>query len=718
MEVKEELSNTLLADVQQRTDIDTPLLTRCTIKVVSTSEEFDKLEEEWNALIEQADGTVFQTFEWQQSWWKYFGSSHRLHCLVFHSGATTIGIAPLFTEFVRYAGVPLARRLQFIGRGLSDYLQVISLPGYEKTVLSALVQHLRSNSHEWDIFDLEDVNESSPSCSLLPALLREAGLPVYRYRGNVCPQVTLPTTAQMLMQSLGPTTGYNFRRKFKRLQSNFKSEVELYRRETDDLRAAVDAFCAIHGARWKSQGHPSAFDDDHHRAFHLEVVTKFAKRDWLRMFFLRIDGTPSAVSFSFNYKKRIYMYQSNAYGSEEVMKCSPGFLVRSIAMVEGISEGMQVFDFMRGDEPYKYKEWKASDTQNWLIRTASPRTFGRIRFRLYLLSELAGKSISRGIREYYEYRRFCLAKTPSPGQRAKYVGTKLMTLAGIGMDFIMRHSPALGKVVGPILERRNGEQASKNEHSAKPVGIRSRIISRARRYKINNIIHQRRVRRHGEHLVFKTESVHNREVRVVDSGRERQLILDNSTHSILFNDGDWSEARREYWGVILNPPFPLPPKATVLLCGLGGGTMLHLLRQDHPDWMITVLELDPVVVETARTHFGIDQQVGSDIIIGDAVKSMQKFATEGRTFDLLIDDVFFDFMAIHSTEEKELKQLMFSQLSPGGVIVFNRPIDSPHDEKKPEEFAAALRSEGHDVRTRAIRHRWWNTVIFCKTRVQ
>ncbi len=296
--------------------------------------------------------------------------------------------------------------------------------------------------------DLEDVSESAGCFGALPDQIAAVGLPLYRYHGTVCPWIPLPATEEEFNASLGSNASYNLKRKFKKLRTNFDSAVELVRRDADGIDAAIDDFSRIHGGRWKSQGHPSAFDDPNHRAFHVEVSRRLAARDWLRMYFLKVNGERVAVNFSFNYRERIYMYQSNAHGAEDVMKCSPGLLIRSVAMTEGIAEGMRVFDFMRGNETYKYREWNARDAKNWLFRSSSGTAAGRLRFFLFLWAELMTKTSTRLRWEYFEYRRFKIAgpeNVTAPG----YIGRKAVSLFRMYVDYLWRHLTGTRKHVPP-----------------------------------------------------------------------------------------------------------------------------------------------------------------------------------------------------------------------------------------------------------------------------
>ncbi len=410
----------------------------CGVRVISTDAEFDELETAWSKLLDESDATVFQSFEWSRTWWKYYAKPNQeLDILVFTIDNKIVAIAPLFKEVIGLPGMRLFSRLQFLGRGLSDYGDIIIRDGYEQPVLTSLVLHLRATAKGWDVFDIEDVNESSPVMKHLQGIMDQHGLNMYLYQGNVCPQIQLSAS-----ESSSPTNSYNFRRKLKKLKQNFTVEVELLRSDTEDLRSAIDAFAAVHGNRWKSQGYWSAFDDERNKAFHAEVAKRFACRNWLRLYFLKVDSIAVAASFHFNYNKRIYMYQSNVHGTEAVMKCSPGYLIRTLSIADGIKEGMQVFDFLRGDEPYKYTEGNAVDSRNYLMRCSSPALSGKIRFAMYLGYELLVKSRERIGREYYEYRKFTLSKKRSQGDKALYVWRKIADIGVLGYNFIVRHLPA------------------------------------------------------------------------------------------------------------------------------------------------------------------------------------------------------------------------------------------------------------------------------------
>src|SRR2546425_10514754 len=83
-------------------------LDRAALRVVENAREFDALEGEWNALLEKSAASVFQSFEWQRTWWKHFGERRenaRLHIVTVRVDDGLIALAPFYVDHVRTLGV-------------------------------------------------------------------------------------------------------------------------------------------------------------------------------------------------------------------------------------------------------------------------------------------------------------------------------------------------------------------------------------------------------------------------------------------------------------------------------------------------------------------------------------------------------------------------------------------------------------------------------------
>ena len=78
------------------------------------------------------------------------------------------------------------------------------------------------------------------------------------------------------------------------------------------------------------------------------------------------------------------------------------------------------------------------------------------------------------------------------------------------------------------------------------------------------------------------------------------------------------------------------PRKTVLILGLGGGTVARQLRTLAPDAAITGVDIDPGIVDLARRHMALDA-LGVEVVVGQADRFL---AETGRRFDAIIDDLF------------------------------------------------------------------------------
>jgi spermidine synthase len=79
----------------------------------------------------------------------------------------------------------------------------------------------------------------------------------------------------------------------------------------------------------------------------------------------------------------------------------------------------------------------------------------------------------------------------------------------------------------------------------------------------------------------------------------------------------------------------------LLVFGLGGGSLLHLLKTEHTfGGKITVVEIDPVMIEVAEKEFDIRQSRKLKIVCDDALHFAQ---TTRRKFDGVFVDISIGF---------------------------------------------------------------------------
>ncbi len=85
----------------------------------------------------------------------------------------------------------------------------------------------------------------------------------------------------------------------------------------------------------------------------------------------------------------------------------------------------------------------------------------------------------------------------------------------------------------------------------------------------------------------------------------------------------------------LLPPGYVPK--SVLLLGLGGGSVVKSLRRRYPSVHLTAVEIDPLMIEIAKKHFDLGKVKNLTVINQDAVTYIQKTKDH---FDLILVDCF------------------------------------------------------------------------------
>ena len=111
------------------------------------------------------------------------------------------------------------------------------------------------------------------------------------------------------------------------------------------------------------------------------------------------------------------------------------------------------------------------------------------------------------------------------------------------------------------------------------------------------------------------------------------------------------------------------PPGHVLLLGYGGGSVARILRTELGlSCSITAVENDPLMVEWARTHFGLDKIDDLTLLEMDAVQAL---ATLPQAFDLVIVDLFVELDVAPGATHPDFLNHLRNKVLPGGTLLFN-----------------------------------------------
>jgi CelD/BcsL family acetyltransferase involved in cellulose biosynthesis len=87
---------------------------------------------------------------------------------------------------------------------------------------------------------------------------------------------------------------------------------------------------------------------------HIHNTARVAlENGWLHLAFYTLGGAKAAANLSFLWDNRVWLYNSG--WDWEFRSFSPGWLLLANLIRWATENGISAFDFMRGDENYKYK---------------------------------------------------------------------------------------------------------------------------------------------------------------------------------------------------------------------------------------------------------------------------------------------------------------------------------------------------------------------------
>jgi CelD/BcsL family acetyltransferase involved in cellulose biosynthesis len=292
-------------------------MTELTIEAIDDAAKLAAIAPEWNALAAaHGEGLPFRTWEWNDAWWRWFGEDRLVvrDALFFRAvrgrDGRLVGVAPLILVRRPGVGIPLMRGLEFVGADpyVTELRGALVDPAHERDVYRALGEHLQEQARRWDWVRWLGLRAGSDG----ERVVADAG-------GT---ELTKETPAYWLRlegtwDSFRASRPRNLKESLRKCYNSLKRDghtVELdVAREPSEVRPALDRFLALHQMRASADGllsHADVFCDAPSRGFFLDVCTRLAARDALRVFQLRVRGDVVAARVGFALGSTLYLYFS------------------------------------------------------------------------------------------------------------------------------------------------------------------------------------------------------------------------------------------------------------------------------------------------------------------------------------------------------------------------------------------------------------------------
>jgi CelD/BcsL family acetyltransferase involved in cellulose biosynthesis len=308
------------------------------------------LKPEWNDLVRRSPvNHIFMTWEWQSTWWHVYEPGHLWVLACRDEAGALVGLAPWFVQD-RPDGT---RAVVAIGcREVTDYIDIIVDQAQADTIVNCLMAYVAENASQFDMIELCNIPEQSISYRLLPRLLKQYGFVTSIAHEDVCPVIDLPDTWEGYLMLLDKKQRHEVRRKLRRAQGAAEGLDWYVVSHEHDLTTHIDTFLSLMAASDPDKAH--FLSDTKNTAFFRSMIPVVFEAGWLQFAFLAVGGKPVAAYLNFDYEGHILVYNSGLLQTE-YGHLSPGIVLLSHLIQHAIESGHQVFDFLQGDEAYKYR---------------------------------------------------------------------------------------------------------------------------------------------------------------------------------------------------------------------------------------------------------------------------------------------------------------------------------------------------------------------------
>lgn len=314
-----------------------------------------ELAPEWNKLLaESAEHVPFLRYEYLDMWWQTRGGGEwppesRLLIVTGRENNQLVAIAPLFFT-PQWQGKTC---LMILGsHEVSDYLDIIARPEALRPFLEALLPLLSQENGQiphWERLDLYNILDSSPTIEVLQSIAPSFGYQISVDKLQHSPYIPLPGDWETYLAGIDKKQRHEIRRKMRRAESA-EQGIRWYRVEDSAiLENEVEDFM-----RLMEQDPDKARFLTPPMRDHVRLTARCAfDADCLCLAFLEIGGKKAAGYMSFDYLNRLWVYNSGI--DREHIEFSPGWVLLGHLLQWANQTGRTAFDFMRGDEEYKYR---------------------------------------------------------------------------------------------------------------------------------------------------------------------------------------------------------------------------------------------------------------------------------------------------------------------------------------------------------------------------
>lgn len=347
------------------------------LEFITSMQELEPLRHQWNAVYDADDeAQFFLSWPWMSRRLQDLGTSWLVLAAWSESDpASCVAFFPLSICRVEKGGVS-RHELRTAGSPIADYTGFICRPGHERQALAGFAEALQGLARRlhWDDLSLVNIRASEERLRFFLARFPAARFDLVRRScvnkdgtdNSVCPYVALPGDWETyLAEAVSSNTRQKLRRFLRQVEAS--PELAFAQATPDTVEGDIAALLRLWETRWGDR-----------KPGRMEVIRRQTSSLLMRCFedgtlFLptlsRNGAVVGALAILVDHRKRSYLFLMGGR-DQSVATPPPGLCLHAFSIRHAIERGFRTYDFLRGDEAYKFSFGAGSrSVSSILVRT-------------------------------------------------------------------------------------------------------------------------------------------------------------------------------------------------------------------------------------------------------------------------------------------------------------------------------------------------------------
>lgn len=310
-------------------------------------------------MVDQLGAPPFARPGWFAAWWPTFAERPPV-LVAARARDRLVGLLPLR----RRAG-GLASPTNAHTPGFGVLAEEAAIAG----VLADAVLAMSARRVQLDYVDADD-----PGAARIEQVAEARNRRVLRLITRRSPYLSLSGPGESVDVRLSSKVASNLRRVQRRLSELGRLEVDVADGR-DGLTALLAEGLRLEASGWKAERGTAIESSWAARRFYAAMATWAAQRGILRLAFLRLDGR--GIAFQLGLEEAGAYYLIKGGYDPDMRRYAPGKLLARAMIARAVAEGLQRFEFLGAEEPWKL-EWSPRFHERTLLRIFAPSALGTV----------------------------------------------------------------------------------------------------------------------------------------------------------------------------------------------------------------------------------------------------------------------------------------------------------------------------------------------------